>query len=151
VCTIIGLRVMTGDDGALKYNQWLSDDLDHETVTGSKTHFLENRIHLCLESLTTKNGAAEDLNGLQDKLIGNQLNDRCVVTYEDFQGIVTYQNWKRFRSKDQQAVFDADSEKEQLLKMCTKDDLRFVMDQLDIEFERKIGDDYSYIHELLEE
>lgn len=38
-----------------------------------------------------------------------------------------------------------------LLEKYSKEDLRFVLSQLDLEFEKRIGYDYSYVYEMLNE
>ena len=44
---------------------------------------------------------------------------------------------------------DVLNERKELLERYSIDDLRFVLSQLDMELEQRIGYDYSYIHEVL--
>jgi len=106
-----------------------------------------------LESLSGGgNGDESYLAGLQEQFIGTPLINRCVPMYEDFRGIASYYKWQRRRAdkKDAETAFDVASEKKHLLESYTKDDLRFVLSQLDMEFELTLGYDYGYIYELLE-
>ena len=48
-------------------------------------------------------------------------------------------------------IYDATREAQQLISMYTKEDLQFVLDQLDLDFERSIGYDYEYIKNMIVE
>ena len=50
-----------------------------------------------------------------------------------------------------QKEFNANREKMHMLSKYSKRDLLFVLSQLDMDFEKQLGYDYSYIHEMLEE
>ena len=129
-----------------KYKQWLSD---------APRNSNKNRVHLRLESLTIENDLSDNpvpARALQQKLIINQLKDRCVQFQEKFKAVTSKTN-RRWKStdKEKEVFFSPNLEKKNLLKKYSKDDLRFVLSQLDLEFEKEIGYDYSYVYELLDE
>ena len=133
-----------------KYKQWLSDDPDALSYSGDKDTFLRNRIHLRLESLTPESSNGKDPTDLQEQFIGNELFHRCLKVYENFEGIVSKVKFKRTIHKAGEAAYDASHEKKELLKLYTKDDLRFVLSQIDLVFEQQqLGYDYRYVHEIL--
>lgn len=142
-----------------KYKQWLSDDPSADTFKGSKEVFLKNRIHVRLESIIddhcdgkncTKNG--RDVKLSQYQHIARKLLDRCISVpfYEDFQEITKYTKFDDPNST-KHIYFNVQKEREETLQMYEKDDLRFVLSQLDLEFEKQIGYDYSYINDILKE
>lgn len=54
------------------------------------------------------------------------------------------------RSQKEPTYYDPANERKILLKKFSKDDLRFVLSQLDLEFEKQIGYDYGYIRDILD-
>jgi hypothetical protein len=135
-----------------KYKQWLSDDPANATYSGSKDSFLKNRIHLRLESLTTDQ-RIDDNNGthvkeLQHRLIGDPLWDRCVLMADSFREVTSHTTWNGNQKKDKSKI-DPLQEKKKMLEMYSKEDLRFVLSQLDLAFEKRLGYDYSYVYEML--
>ena len=136
-----------------KYKQWLSEDLHRDTFVGSKETILQNRIHLRLESITEPEVLDNELdskarvNSRQERAVGVQLLDHCVPMYEDFQEVTEHTSWRVYQSANK---FNSEEEQELLLNRYTKEDLRFVLSQLDMEFERKLGYNYDYILERLE-
>jgi hypothetical protein len=131
-----------------KYKQWLSDDPADGTYLGSKDSFLKNRIHVRLESMVDgqidSGISAKD----QRQLIGDPLLDRCIPTAENFREVTDYTKWL---GRKKNKTFNAHEEKNMLLENYSKEDLRFVLSQLDLEFENRIGYDYSYVYEMLNE
>jgi hypothetical protein len=135
-----------------KYKQWLSDDPANATYSGSKDSFLKNRIHLRLESLTTDQ-RIDDNNGtgakeLQRRLIGDPLWDRCVLMADSFREVTSHTKFRHPRQKENRKI-DPLQEKKKMLEMYSKEDLRFVLSQLDLAFEKRLGYDYSYVYEML--
>jgi hypothetical protein len=133
-----------------KYKQWLSDNPDNATYTeGSKDAFLKNRIWTRLESLSDvdKVGTSPSM---QKKSIGDALLNLCVPIRMNFTEATEYTKWNTRHDVHAEA-FDVNFEKKQMLVDYTKEDLRFVLSQLDLEFEKKIGYDYSYVYEMLDE
>jgi hypothetical protein len=135
-----------------KYKQWLSDDPANATYSGSKDSFLKNRIHLRLESLTTDQ-RIDDNNGtgakeLQRRLIGDPLWDRCVLMADSFREVTSHTKFRHPGQKENRKI-NPFQEKEKMLEMYSKEDLRFVLSQLDLAFEKRLGYDYSYVYEML--
>jgi hypothetical protein len=132
-----------------KYKQWLSDNPGIEAYTGDKENYLKRRMHLRLEDLTNTTSGL-DTKTRQENAIVKPLTDRCVPSYDDFQETIERTKWKGFMEKQWKGKeYNADRERKMLLKRYTKEDLRFVLSQLDLEFERKIGYNYDYVYELL--
>jgi hypothetical protein len=102
-----------------KYKQWMSDEPDDAAYSNSKEHFLRNRIHVKLESLSPTPDSDEDPNDLQKRFVGDALNDRCVPIYNDFKRIITKQKWDgRINREKEQKAYDVLAEKKELLSMC---------------------------------
>jgi len=158
-----------------KYKQWLSENPAPEAFHGSKEQFLQNRIHVRLESYTIDNdGLTNSAKDPQERVIGRQLIDHCVHLYDDFREVAGYTKWQGFVQPNKRKLgvknmplavreemadkeemknsksFDTEKEKQMVLKRYSKEDLRFVLSQLDMEFERKLGYNYDYIYEMLE-
>ena len=137
----------------LKYKQWLSDDPDEAAFAGgSKGEFLQSRIHIKLESIANY-GTDDDLNTeRQLQHLRDPLSSRCVKAVGDrhFRP-VNHHVSPRARGSWAKPRIDHDEEGERLLQQYTKDDLMFVLSQLDLEFERKIGYTYDYVFEMLSE
>jgi len=132
-----------------KYKQWLSDNPGVEAYTGDKDNYLKRRMHLRLEDLTNTTDGT-DAKTRQENAFVKPLTNRCVPLYDEFLETIERTKWKGFMmDKWKGKEYDAAHERELLLKRYTKEDLRFVLSQLDLEFEKKIGYDYSYIYELL--
>ena len=78
---------------------------------------------------------------------------------EDFDDNFTNKNSKRQKRRRHGRrlnqfdgkIYDATREAQQLISMYTKEDLQFVLDQLDLDFERSIGYDYEYIKNMIVE
>lgn len=148
-----------------KYKQWLSNDPSNATFRGSKENFLKNRIHVRLESLTARadigvdSAYNADAKELQSRLIGDHLLDRCVPVAETFKEVKTHTKFNGYKMRKQgrrqkhlkQKEFNANREKMHMLSKYSKRDVLFVLSQLDMEFEKQLGYDYSYIYEMLEE
>lgn len=139
----------------MKYKQWLNaDGVDNGSYSGSKEKFLRNTIQVRLESLVQGNGP---LNGectskeLHWKFVGALLQNRCVnvANEKEFVPKVEYTKWK-VRGEPKK-TFDSKKEHREMLDIYSKEDLRFVLSQLDLEFEKSIGYDYTYVYDLLEE
>ncbi len=47
--------------------------------------------------------------------------------------------------------FDAARERMLLLRRYSKEDLRYILSQLDMEFEKKLGYNYDYVYDMLKE
>ena len=138
-----------------KYKQWLSDDPANATYSGSKDSFLKNRIHLRLESVESlsTDQRIDDNNDisakeLQRRLIGDPLWDRCVLMADSFREVTSHTTWNGNQKKDKSKI-DPLQEKKKMLEMYSKEDLRFVLSQLDLAFEKRLGYDYSYVYEML--
>ena len=146
-----------------KYKQWLSDDLSDETVKGSKEDFRKNRLHLRLESLTFSDegegGEGHDIVNVEEdetnqwKVIGKPLLDRCIPVAEYFQAVVTHTKFDDNLTQGQRlgTKFDAARERMLLLRRYSKEDLRYILSQLDMEFEKKLGYNYDYVYDMLKE
>ena len=52
-------------------------------------------------------------------------------------------------SKAKKTVHDPDAERKEMLAYYSKQELEFVLSQLDMEFEKKLGYNYDYVYELL--
>lgn len=131
-----------------KYKQWLSNDPIDGSFVGSKESFLKNRIHIRLESLVGDQGDRES----QYQVIGQKLLDRCirVQVREEFHEVTEYTKWIGQKdTNDKKKEFNVQEERKKLLATYTKEDLRFVLSQLDMEFEKRIGYDYTYIYDIL--
>jgi len=144
-----------------KYKQWLSDDFSDETVRGSKEDFRKNRLHVRLESLTfsDEGGEGNSIVNVEDdetnqwEVVGKPLLDRCIPVAEYFKAVTTHTKFDNKRTKGQRTgqKFDAARERNLLLRRYSKDDLRYIMSQLDMEFEKKMGYNYDYVYEMLKE
>ncbi len=58
-------------------------------------------------------------------------------------------NFKTKEQKTNKNKINANQKKKKMLEMYSKEDLRFVLSQLDLEFEKQLGYDYSYVYEIL--
>lgn len=47
-------------------------------------------------------------------------------------------------------VYNSEKERQKLLSMYNLDDLEFVLDQIDLEFEKSIGYDYQYVYNMID-
>ena len=94
-----------------------------------------------------------DAKELQSRLIGEHFLDHCVPVAETFKEMKTHTKWNGYNSQKhlKQKEFNANREKMYMLSKYSKRDLLFVLSQLDMEFEKQLGYDYSYIYEMLEE
>ena len=86
------------------------------------------------------------------------LRERCVPLKDEdaFRGIGGYTKWNKKRHRkavqtEKEQTFDAHAERTEMLSLYSKEDLRFVLSQLDLEFERSLGYDYAYVYEMLGE
>jgi hypothetical protein len=132
-----------------KYKQWLNfDEPSDLTYVGSKREFLDNTLHVRVEDLIPQNQTHTSKN-LQYKYIGEPLRERCVPLNDEgsFKEHVIYTKFDPVW--DEKQVFDPIDERKKMLAMFSKEDINFVLSQLDLDFEKSIGYDYSYIHEIL--
>ena len=135
-----------------KYKQWLSNDPDPSTYDAeslTKEEFLSSRIHIKLESIVANPYDRAETKVRQSKYIRDPILDRCVKIREgdDFRPVIAHTKFghvARLNTK-----IDPLLETREMLSRYTKDDLRFVLSQLDVEFEEEIGYDYAYVYELL--
>jgi hypothetical protein len=139
-----------------KYKQWLSDDPANATYSGSKDSFLKNRIHLRLESVESlsTDQRIDDNNDisakeLQRRLIGDPLWDRCVLMADSFREVTSHTKFFQTGQAKDKSKIDPLQEKKKMLEMYSKEDLRFVLSQLYLAFEKRLGYDYSYVYEML--
>ena len=132
-----------------KYKNWLSNDPAIETYDGSsKEDFLRNRIHVRMEDLTIDNNDVDNVRTQQYKTVIEPAADRCVRVKEHFESLLAHTKWKT-RNADKRN-FHYEVEKIQMLRYYSKAELRFVLSQLDMEFEESLGYNYDYVYELLE-
>jgi hypothetical protein len=142
-----------------KYKQWLSDGLEDDIVhiNGSKDLFIKNRLHVRLESLTFDKEDlvqnVEDNVAVQWKVLGEPLLERCIPVAEHFQAVVTHTKFDDKQTKGQKTgkEFDAARERKNLLRKYSKSDLLFILSQLDMDFEKKMGYNYDYVYDMLKE
>lgn len=121
---------------------------------GSRATFINNTLHVRLESLIPNN---DSLNGncssreLQNQFIGQQLRNRCieVADVNSFQAQDRYTKWGTAKEKRIPKKYDLKPERKEMLRWYSKDDLQFVVSQLDLNFERSIGYDYGYIYDII--
>ena len=130
-----------------KYRQWLSMSPNPATYTGTEEVYLRNRFHLRLEAISE--AGSRDMARVQEEFIGKPLRDSCVSLKEPFESVAEHFSYANEPQGDGKA-FDAKAEKQKLLSLYTKDDLRFVLDQLDMPLEAGLGYDYGYVKELLQ-
>lgn len=136
-----------------KYKQWLSDDPDPIVYSdsSSKEQYLKNRIHVRLEDLASEHVSSyEEARDLQEKVVGDQLLNHCVPIYEHFHEVVERTKWQGYTPRGKNRPFNPSKEKMAMLKRYSKQELRFVLDNLDMEFEKKLGYNYDYVYRLLE-
>jgi len=135
-----------------KYKQWLSDDPDSATYSGSKESFLQSRIHVRLESVVATADDAASMKKHQTKYIRDPLRERCVFVTGDmiFRAVTFHTTNSEYNNRLHRTI-DPDQEKKEMLKKYSKEDLRFVLSQLDLAFERQIGYDYGYVYDILNE
>ena len=132
-----------------KYKQWLNDNPDNATYAeGSKDDFLKNRIWTRLESLSDADKVGTTPS-MQKKLVGDALLNLCVPIRNNFKDVSEYTKWTS--RHDAHEAYDVNFERKRMLANYSKEDLRFVLSQLDLEFEKKMGYDYSYVYEMLNE
>jgi len=130
-----------------KYKQWLNfDEPSDLTYVGSKQEFLDNTIHIRLDDLLSRDQTTTPKE-LQNKHIGEPLRNRCVPLNDEasFKEHVTYTKFDPVW--DAKQIFDPIKEREEMLKLFSKEDINIVLSQLDLDFEMSIGYDYSYIQE----
>ena len=132
-------------------------------MKGSKEDFRKNRLHLRLESLTFSDegegGEGHDIVNVEEdetnqwKVIGKPLLDRCIPVAEYFQAVVTHTKFDDNLTQGQRlgTKFDAARERMLLLRRYSKEDLRYILSQLDMEFEKKLGYNYDYVYDMLKE
>ena len=127
-----------------KYKQWLSDNPSPDTFSGSKQSIYQSRIHIRLESVATSvDNATTRAN--QIKYIRDPLNECCIMIAGDSFREETSHVHQHKKHK----MASAQNERKILLRKYSIDDLQFVLSQLDMELEQRIGYDYTYIYELL--
>ena len=146
-----------------KYKQWLSNAPNNSTYSSSEEIFLQNRIHVRLESLTAYQDGENDENDvtakeLQRTIIGDPLSKLCVPMNDNFNEVTTHTNqWAAEQGgnvidqKKRRNKVDVKQETMKLLSIYSKEDLGFVLSQLDLKFEKKLGYDYSYVFDMLNE
>ena len=88
----------------------------------------------------------------QTKYIRDPLRERCVfATGDNIFRAVTFHTTNKEHYNRLHKTIDPDQEKKEMLKKYSKEDLRFVLSQLDLAFERQIGYDYGYVYDILNE
>ena len=133
-----------------KYKQWLSNEPGEEAYRGSKDDYLLKRVHVRLEDLSDER-YGKTAKERQERLIADKLWKLCVPVNGDFQETIERTKWEGdYRKRHQGRSFNTDKEKTALLKRYSKEELRFVLSQLDMEFEKKLGYDYDYVYRLLD-
>ena len=132
-----------------KYKQWLSNEPGEEAYRGSKHDYLLKRVHVRLEDLSDEK-YGKTARARQEHLIADPLWKRCVPINGDFQETIERTKWGEVRERYKGRSYDANKEKKVLLKRYSKEELRFVLSQLDMEFEKKIGYNYDYVYRLLD-
>jgi len=132
-----------------KYKQWLSNEPGEEAYRGSKHDYLLKRVHVRLEDLSDER-YGKTAKERQERLIADPLWKRCIPVYGDFQETIERTKWGGVRERHKGRSFDANKEKKTLLKRYSKEELRFVLSQLDMEFEKKLGYNYDYVYRLLD-
>jgi len=122
------------------------------------------------ENQSKKDEAATEL---QDEILGSMLDGHCVKRLKDFEGVLKHietegtgrggrsgQERRRGRGMGRGGFRngrglthgrgrDLHREGTDLLKIYTKEDIMFVFQHLDLELERKLGYDYDYILDML--
>ena len=140
----------------MKYKQWLNiDEPDNRTYIGSRDEFVDNTLHVRFESIVplyeSSNGNSTSRE-LQNKFIGEPLRKRCIrIADEDtFEERVKYTKFNPKTDKKLKPKFDTFKERKKMLALYSKEDLRFVLSQLDLDFERSIGYNYDYVYDMIE-
>lgn len=132
-----------------KYKQWLSNEPGEEAYRGSKHDYLLKRIHVRLEDLNDERYGMT-AKERQERLIADPLWKRCIPVHGDFQETIEWTKWGRVRERHKGKSYNVNKEKKMLLKRYSKEELRFVLSQLDMEFEKKLGYNYDYVYRLLD-
>lgn len=131
-----------------KYKQWLSNNPHNSTYVGTKESFLQSRIHVRLEDVASSPSNDSDTKKRQIKHIRDPLRQLCIKSPDRLRPVTTHTTLN-MRYNKKKIKIDPEEEKMRMLKKYSKDDLRFVLSQLDLEFEKKIGYDYGYIYDIL--
>jgi hypothetical protein len=138
----------------LKYKQWLNvDEPSNLTYVGSRQEFLDNTLHVHVDDLIPHHDEntnyTQTSKELQNRYIGEPLRKRCVQLNdeESFEEHVIYTKFNPEFDKKQ--IFDPYEERKKMLALYSKEDLKFVLSQLDLNFEKSIGYDYRYVFEML--
>lgn len=135
-----------------KYKQWLSNDPDKGTYSGSKEQFINNRILLKMEALTPdeSNDSEETRIALQQQFVADPIRKHCIEMYDDFVATFSKGKFKATRShQKKKEKYDTSAETKRLMKMYSKSDILFILSQIDLEFEHQLGYDYDYVNQIL--
>ena len=108
---------------------------------------MRNRIHIRMEDLTDES-YSKDAKVRQRHAVIEPIENHCVEVEDNFEPIMTKTKWKHFHAKEKE--YDFEQEKRKLLRYYSKKELRFVLSQLDMDFEKKLGYNYDYVYEMLE-
>ena len=123
-----------------KYKQWLTEDPSDQTFEGSKDRYLQQRMHVSLEHVIADG---------QHNVIGDELSKRCMPVYEDFRDVIERTKWEHSTPKHPGKQFNVAKETELLLNRYTQEDIDFILSQLDLDFEKKLGYNYDYIRDYV--
>ena len=110
---------------------------------------MKNRIHIRMEDLTDES-YSEIAKVRQRHALIEPLENHCVTVKNSFEPIVAKTKWNHLEHKKSKEVYNVEKERQMLLKKYSKKTLRFVLSQLDMEFEKKLGYNYDYVYEMLE-
>lgn len=135
-----------------KYKQWLSNDPDKGTYSGSKEQFINSRILLKMEALTPdeSNDSEETRIALQQQFVADPIRKHCIEMYDDFVATFSKGKFKATRShQKKKEKYDTSAETKRLMKMYSKSDILFILSQIDLEFEHQLGYDYDYVNQIL--
>ena len=135
-----------------KYKQWLSDNPDRDSYMGTKEAFLQSRVHIKLENIATNPNNDKDTAERQKQYIHDQLRETCVRVLggDNFRAVPWHTNSMPHTNRIEIKSHPY-KERKKALEKYTKDDLRFVLSQLDLEFEKEIGYDYNYVYKMLKQ
>ena len=124
-----------------KYKNWLSGNPAVETYNG-----FDNRVHIRMEDLTDSS-IHEDAAYRQLNTVIQPVSRHCVPMKADFSPVLARTKFPGYEANEK--VYDSEYERKRLLSHYSKEEFRFVLSQLDMEFEKKLGYNYDYVYERL--